>query len=154
MGIKYQEHHDYKLGVKHLQYIDRVLTHDLAKSGIQSAILVDMAGNIISKYDNGSCGFDLNLFAALASANYAAVDSMAQLIGEKEFSLMFHKGNIANTHFSKITNDLILIATFGSEISIGTLRQKIEDATKKIKMIWKLKGVKPIKQNVAQVSTA
>ena len=116
--------------------IDYIMGTDLARSGVQSAVLVDMAGNIVSKYDNGNCGYDLQSFAALASANFAAVDSMARIIGERGFSILFQKGKRSSTHFSKINDDLLLIATFEQGVSLGKLRQKLEDATRKIRKVW------------------
>ena len=40
--------------------------------------------------------------AALAAGNFGAVDAMAKIVGEEEFSLLFHKGEDENLHFSKV----------------------------------------------------
>jgi len=74
----------------------------------------------------------LNSLAALAAGNFGAVSTMASLIGEDEFSLLFHKGKKENIHFSKVTDEFLLITIFGKEISLGFLRLKVAEATEKL----------------------
>ncbi len=127
---------DYTLGQEELESIEGVLGEDLIKSGVHSVILIDMAGNIIAKSDNGHCEHDLYSLAALASANFAAVDTMAKIVGEDEFSLLFHKGEAENIHFSKVNNEFLLITIFGKEVSLGLLRLKVAEAVDKINSVW------------------
>lgn len=125
------------IGEGDLERIEQILKEDLIKSGVNSAILIDRAGNIVAKQDNGQCSYDLYSFAALASANFAAVDTMAQIVGEKEFSLLFHKGKHESTHFSKVNEEYLLITIFSSEIHLGLLRLKIKALSEKINKLWK-----------------
>ncbi len=135
MGSNY-EVTDYTLGQEQLERIESVLSDDLIKSGVHSALLIDMAGNIIAKCDNGNCQHDLYSLAALASANFAAVDTMAKIVGEEEFSLLFHKGENENIHFSKVNIEFLLITIFGKEVSLGLLRLKVAEAVEKINSVW------------------
>jgi predicted regulator of Ras-like GTPase activity (Roadblock/LC7/MglB family) len=61
---------------------------------------------------------------------------MAQIVGEEEFSLLFHKGQDENLHFSKVTEEILLITTFGNDVSLGFLRLKIAEAIEKIRGLW------------------
>lgn len=133
-GITFSE---YTLGQEQLDRIEHVLQDDLVESGVHSVLLIDMAGNIIAKGDNGNCEHDVYSLAALASANFAAVDTMAKIVGEDEFSLLFHKGEKESIHFSKVQNDFLLISIFGKEVSLGLLRLKVAEAVEKIKEVWK-----------------
>jgi len=128
---------EYTLDQDQLDRIETVLEKDLVESGVHSVLLIDMAGNIIAKADNGKCDHDVYSLAALASANFAAVDTMAKIVGEQEFSLLFHKGENESIHFSKIQNDFLLITIFGKEVSLGLLRLKVAEAVEKIKYVWK-----------------
>jgi predicted regulator of Ras-like GTPase activity (Roadblock/LC7/MglB family) len=128
---------EYTLGQEQLDQIERVLQEDLVESGVHSVLLIDMAGNIIAKGDNGNCEHDVYSLAALASANFAAVDTMAKIVGEDEFSLLFHKGEKESIHFSKVQNDFLLISIFGKKVSLGLLRLKVAEAVEKIKEVWK-----------------
>ena len=92
-----------------------------------------MAGHIIAK----CCGEDRNQGVyALAAGNFGAVNAMAKIVGEDEFSLLFHKGQDENLHFSKVNNELLLITVFGNDVSLGFLRLKIAEAIERIRVLW------------------
>ncbi len=118
-----------------LESIDNTLKEELIDLGVECAILIDMAGNTIAKCDNGKCDVDTYSFAALAAGNYATVDAMAKLVGEDEFSLLFHKGAKASIHFSKVNSDLLLISMFDKELSLGFLRLKVVEVIEKIRSV-------------------
>ncbi len=108
-----------------LDTIDQLIHANLIESGLDHVIFIDLAGNAIAKHDNGKSQLDSTAFAALAAGNFAAVDAMAKLVGETEFSLLFHKGEKASIHFSKVTEDTILIVMFNKELSLGLVRLKV-----------------------------
>jgi predicted regulator of Ras-like GTPase activity (Roadblock/LC7/MglB family) len=119
-----------------LEKMDEILSDKLIKIGVDCAIIIDMAGNIITAKDNGKSKYDVYSFAALAAGNFATVDAMAKLVGEQEFSLLFHKGTDCNIHFSKIDDELLLISMFGKEISLGFLRLNVVEAIEEIRKLW------------------
>lgn len=127
---------DYTLQQNQLEKIEQILKDGLVGINLNNAMLIDMAGNIIAKCDNGKCEHDIYSLAALASANFAAVDTMAKIIGEEEFSLLFHKGEHESIHFSRVADDFLLITLFGKEVSLGLLRLKIAETIEKIKSVW------------------
>jgi predicted regulator of Ras-like GTPase activity (Roadblock/LC7/MglB family) len=122
-----------------LTFGDEILTEKLIKIGVDCVIIIDMAGNIITAKDNGTSKYDVYSFAALAAGNFATVDAMAKLVGEQEFSLLFHKGTECNIHFSKIDDELLLITMFGKSISLGFLRLNVVETIERIKKIWNRK---------------
>jgi predicted regulator of Ras-like GTPase activity (Roadblock/LC7/MglB family) len=119
-----------------LENIDVILSEQLIKIGVDCVIIIDMAGNIITAKDNGTSKYDVYSFAALAAGNFATVDAMAKLVGEQEFSLLFHKGTDCNIHFSKIDEELLLITMFGKHISLGFLRLNVVKALEQIRRLW------------------
>ncbi len=119
-----------------IEQIDMILTDKLIKLGVDCVIVIDMAGNIITARDNGVSKYDVYSFAALAAGNFATVDAMAKLVGEEEFSLLFHKGQESSIHFSKIDDELLMISMFRQDISLGFLRLNAVDAIEKIKRLW------------------
>ncbi len=118
-----------------LDAIDDVIQNNLVAAGLEHVIFMDMGGNAIAKHDNGKSFLDSTAFAALAAGNYAAVDAMAKLVGESEFSLLFHKGKKLSIHFSKVTDDTLLISMFNKDISLGLVRLKVTEAIKEINEI-------------------
>ena len=125
----------YSLSQEHLEAIESILNNDFTDLGVHCVVLVDMAGNIIANFDNGEMTWDIYSLAALAAGNYGAVSAMAKIIGEEEFSLLFHKGERESIHFSKVMEHFILISVFGPETSLGFLRLKAADASEKISKI-------------------
>jgi len=119
-----------------LETIDEILGDQLINIGVDCVIIIDMAGNIITAKDNGTSKYDVYSFAALAAGNFATVDAMAKLVGEQEFSLLFHKGTDCNIHFSKIDEELLLITMFGKHISLGFLRLNVVEAIEQIRKLW------------------
>lgn len=119
-----------------LEKIDEILSEQLIKIGVDCVIIIDMAGNIITAKDNSTSKYDVYSFAALAAGNFATVDAMAKLVGEQEFSLLFHKGTDCNIHFSKIDEELLLITMFGKHISLGFLRLNVVKALEQIRKLW------------------
>jgi predicted regulator of Ras-like GTPase activity (Roadblock/LC7/MglB family) len=123
---------NYVLDREHVTAIEDILERDLMDLGVHSVVLIDMAGNIVATKGTGQGEHDLYSLAALAAGNFGAVSTMAKLIGEEEFSLLFHRGKKESIHFSKVTSDFLLIAIFGKELSLGFLRLKVAEATEKM----------------------
>jgi len=126
---------EYTLNQNQLDQIEDILRQDLVDIGVHSVFLIDMAGNIISNLDNGKVKHDIYSLAALAAGNFGAVSAMAKIIGEGEFSLLFHKGKKENIHFNKIITDFLLITIFGNDTSLGFLRLKVAEAVDKLTKI-------------------
>lgn len=124
---------EYSLGQEELDVIEEVLQEDLIDLGVNCVFLIDMAGNVIANLDNGHIEHDIYSLAALAAGNFGAVSEMAKIIGEDEFSLLFHKGEKESIHFSKVMADFLLVTIFGKETSLGFLRLKVAEAVGKIR---------------------
>ena len=122
----------YILEQKQLDEIEQILNKDLIDLGVHSVILIDMAGNIVVDQNSGGSDHDIYSLAALAAGNYGAMNAMANIVGEDEFSLLFHKGEKANIHFSKVLADYLLVTIFGKEVSLGFLRLKVAEVITKI----------------------
>jgi predicted regulator of Ras-like GTPase activity (Roadblock/LC7/MglB family) len=126
---------EYALDQKQLDEIENVLQKDIIDTEVHCVCLIDLSGNIIASLDNGEVNYNIYSLAALAAGNFGAVDAMAKIIGEEEFSLLFHKGKKENIYFSRIAMEFLLIVIFGKKPSLGFLRLKVDDATEKIKKI-------------------
>ena len=122
----------YVLEQGQIEEIEQIINKSLIDLGVHSVILIDMAGNIVVDQDSGNSGHDIYSLAALAAGNYGAMNAMANIVGEDEFSLLFHKGEKANIHFSKVLDDYLLVSIFGKEVSLGFLRLKVSEVVAKI----------------------
>jgi predicted regulator of Ras-like GTPase activity (Roadblock/LC7/MglB family) len=122
-----------------LSKIENVLKNGMIGRGVESVLLIDMAGNMIVSLDNGEEVLDKYSMAALAAGNYGAVNAIANIVGEQEFSLQFHKGKKTNIHFRRIPSDYLLISLFQNDLSLGFLRLLVEESSTEIENILGLK---------------
>lgn len=125
----------YALDQEKLDKIHAILAEDLIDIGAETVLLIDTAGNIIATLDNGLSSIDVFALAALAAGNFGAVSSMAQLVGENDFSLLFHKGSKENIHLSRVKDDYLLITIFDNKLSLGYLRLKVAETVEKLSAV-------------------
>ena len=122
----------YALDQVQLDTIHQVMDSDLIAVGVHCVFLTDMAGNVVVVADNGQCAHNVFALAALSAANFGATSEIARLVGEEDFSLLFHKGNKENIHFSRAGENFLVCTIFGNEISLGLVRLKIAEMISKI----------------------
>ena len=90
--------------------------------------LVDKNGQQIA--DAGEVDLvDTTSLASLTAGNVAATDGLAKLIGEKEFSILFHEGRKDNIHISIVGQRLILVVIFDERSSLGLVRLRVRKAS-------------------------
>ena len=86
--------------------------------------LVDRAGQHIA-----SAGeleeVDPTSLASLTAGNVAATEGVAQLVGEKEFTTLFHEGVKDSLHFT-VVGKTILLVVFDERSSLGLVRLRVE----------------------------
>ncbi len=81
-----------ELDKKQFERIEQILSEELMSLGIQNVLLIDLAGNLLINLNDGKTDHDVYALAALAAGNFGTVSAMAEIIGEQDFSLFFHKG--------------------------------------------------------------
>ncbi len=108
-----------------------LIKRELIANGAEHVVLVDSAGSLIVETGNYPLENVLPL-AALSAANFGATAEIAKLVGEEDFTLLFHKGEKRNIHFSKVGKDYILIVLFDKTVSLGLIRLKTSKAAEEI----------------------
>jgi predicted regulator of Ras-like GTPase activity (Roadblock/LC7/MglB family) len=87
-----------------------------------------------------SCGQTENLdttsLASLTAGNIAATGGLAKLLGEKEFSILFHEGEKDNLHITIVGGRVILVVIFDSKSSLGLVRLRVRKASEELNHIF------------------
>ncbi len=110
--------------------IDRLLKEANAKV----VFLVDKDGQLIaSSGDTGD--IDTTSLASLTAGNIAATGGLAKLIGEREFSILFHEGERDNLHISIVAQRVILVVIFDQKSSLGLVRLRVKKASDELNTI-------------------
>lgn len=107
----------------------------LISAGVSKVLVIDDAGNILTECGTNSAIVDTTSLAALAAANFGATAQIAKLIGEDDFSLLFHKGKKLSVHFIRIGKELIMMSVFNDDLSLGLIRCRITELITPIKNI-------------------
>lgn len=101
-------------------YLDKVVSSSLA----HSALLIDRSGQLIAQYGN-TPDIDILSLSALTAANFGATAEIAKILGEEEFTLLFHKGKNENVYFTAIGEHVIMVTLFDDRTSLGLIRLRI-----------------------------
>ena len=99
--------------------------------------LVDKNGQQIAVHGDMR-GVDTTSLASLTAGNVAATDGLAKLIGEKEFSILFHEGEQDNIHISIVAQRVILVVIFDDRSSLGLVRLRVKKASAELEKIFEV----------------
>ena len=97
--------------------------------------LVDKNGQLIASSGQAQ-NLDTTSLASLTAGNVAATDGLARLIGEKEFSILFHEGEKDNIHISIVAQRVILVVIFDERSSLGLVRLRVKKASEELNRVF------------------
>lgn len=118
--------------------ITTVIEKLLREANAKCVYLVDKDGQLIAS-SGDTKDIDATSLASLTAGNIAATGGLAKLIGEKEFSILFHEGEKDNLHISVVEQRVILVVIFDKQSSLGLVRLRVRKASEELgKSIQKL----------------
>jgi len=115
--------------------INDVITKLYSETNSKVIFLVDRNGQLIA-----STGETENLattsLASLTAGNIAATGSIAKLLGEKEFTIIFHEGYRDNIYISIVGRRVIMVVIFDERSSLGLVRLRAKKAGEDLTVIF------------------
>ncbi|MFL5412939.1 MAG: roadblock/LC7 domain-containing protein [Myxococcales bacterium] len=117
------------------QQISAVCDRLAREANAKIVFLVDKNGQLIASV-GATQDLDTTSLASLTAGNIAATGGLAKLIGEKEFSILFHEGERDNLHISVIGGRVILVVIFDSRSSLGLVRLRVKKASDELNKIF------------------
>jgi predicted regulator of Ras-like GTPase activity (Roadblock/LC7/MglB family) len=117
------------------RHINAVIEKLLRESNSKVIFLVDKNGQLIASTGE-TAHLDTTSLASLTAGNIAATGGLAKLIGEKEFSILFHEGEKDNLHLSIIAGRVILVVIFDNRSSLGLVRLRVKKASDELTAIF------------------
>ena len=110
------------------QKLENCLRKLRGDSNSRAVFLIDKTGQQIAA--SGEVDqFDTTSLASLTAGNVAATDGLAKLIGEREFSVLFHEGQQDHIHISIVADRAILLVIFDDRSSLGLVRLRVKRAS-------------------------
>jgi predicted regulator of Ras-like GTPase activity (Roadblock/LC7/MglB family) len=115
--------------------IDAELQKLHQQSNSKVVFLVDKNGQLIASAGE-THDMDTTSLASLTAGNIAATGGIARLLGEKEFTILFHEGEKDNIHISLIGQRIILVVIFDHRSSLGLVRLRVKKASETLVRIF------------------
>ncbi len=114
--------------------IQTVLASFMEESGASESLLIDRGGQLLASGGKAP-SFDTVSLSALAAGAFSSTGAIAGLLGETEFSVLFHQGVRKSIHVSTVDADTILLAIFDDGTTVGMVRLFAREACRAIEAI-------------------
>jgi predicted regulator of Ras-like GTPase activity (Roadblock/LC7/MglB family) len=119
---------DFVLYEEEFKLLEEALRRLRQEANSKAVFLIDKNGQQIASAGEVE-QFDTTSLASLTAGNVAATDGLAKLIGEREFSVLFHEGQQDHIHISIVAKRAILVVIFDDRSSLGLVRLRVKRAS-------------------------
>jgi predicted regulator of Ras-like GTPase activity (Roadblock/LC7/MglB family) len=99
----------------------------LKNSNAQSVLLIDRTGQLVSSLGTPP-DFDVTSFGSLCAADFEANTQLARLIGERDFTTLYHQGADESMYLSRVDNRVIVAVLFDRHTTLGLVRLRVKRA--------------------------
>ncbi|MEK7484966.1 MAG: roadblock/LC7 domain-containing protein [Planctomycetota bacterium] len=118
-----------------VEEIDKVLDEFLRLSESRCALLIDKEGHLVTR-KGLTASLDIDTISALVAGSFAATKEMARLLGEEEFSVLFHQGKKDNIQLTLIGERTLLAVIFDDRTTVGMVRLYATEASTKLVKVF------------------
>lgn len=117
--------------------IEKLLDEYVKLSNARCVFLIDKEGHLVTQR-GVSQTFNASTLSALVAGAFAATKEMARLLGETEFSVMFHQGRKDNIHLSLVGDRAITATVFDEKTTVGMVNLYSKELTAKFEKIFEI----------------
>ena len=118
-----------------INQIETILNRLLKGAEAKCALLVDKDGHMITR-QGFTQTLDTTALGALLAGSFASTKEIARLVGEPEFSVLFHQGKKDHIHMSIVGERSILVVIFDDRTTIGMVRLYAKEAAVELEKIF------------------
>lgn len=118
-----------------IKKIESLLSKLLKGAEAKCALLVDKDGHLITR-QGFTHSLDTTALAALLAGSFASTREVARLVGEDEFSVLFHQGKKDHIHMSIVGERSILAVVFDDRTTIGMVRLYAKDTSRELAQVF------------------
>lgn len=105
-----------------------------ADANSRVVFVIDKNGQLLASAGQTQ-DLDSTSLASLVAGEIAATGGLAKLMGEKEFSTLFHEGTKDNLHISLVADRIILVVIFDSRSSLGLVRLRVKKCAEQLSQV-------------------
>ncbi len=111
--------------------VNRLLREFLKLSNAKCAMLIDREGHMVTR-QGVTRDLDMDTISALVAGSFAATREMARVLGEDEFSVLFHQGKTDNIQLSLVGDRTLLTVIFDEATTVGMVRLYAAETVKRL----------------------
>ena len=115
--------------------IDALISKMLKSSEAKCGLLVDKDEHLITR-QGFTHSLDTTALAALLAGTFEATKEIARLVGEPEFSVLFHQGKKDHIHMSIVGERSILVVIFDDRTTIGMVRLYAKETAAELALLF------------------
>jgi len=106
----------------------------LELSSARSALLIDREGHLVTKRGEVQ-QHSLDSISALVAGSFAATREMARLLGEEEFSTLYHQGQRDSIQVSLVGDRALFAVVFDERTNLGMVRYYATETTRRLDVV-------------------
>ena len=115
--------------------LEELLAAFVGETQAKCAILVDRSGRLLTTAGE-TASMDRVTFASLVAGDFAASDQLASLLGDSEFSSLYHQGVGRSMYLADISGWAILAALFDGRTTLGMVRLRSKAVVPKFASVF------------------
>jgi len=129
------KHGDLVIHEEQIEKIEKTLSRLIRDAQAKCVLLVDKDGHLITR-EGFTQSLDTTALAALLAGSFASTREIARLVGEPEFSVLFHQGKKDHIHITLVGERTILAVIFDDRTTIGMVRLYAKEASENLERIF------------------
>lgn len=118
-----------------LDQIEKLLEEFLKLSNAKAVFLIDKEGHLVTS-QGVTKNINSETLSALVAGSFAATKELARILGETEFSVMFHQGSKDHIHISIIGDRAISAIIFDEKTTVGMVNLYSKELSVKLEKIF------------------
>jgi len=116
----------------------------LELSNAKCAMLIDKEGHLVTRRGE-TLHLQMESISALIAGSFAATKEMARLLGEEEFSILFHQGVRDSIQLQLIGERTLLAVLFDERTNLGLVRFYSQESSRHLTAIFEeILGREPV----------
>jgi predicted regulator of Ras-like GTPase activity (Roadblock/LC7/MglB family) len=125
-----------------VERLDGELDAFLELSNARCVLLIDREGHLVTRrgepFENS-----LESIAALIAGSFAATKEMARLLGEEEFSILFHQGARDSIQLQLVGERTLLAIVFDQRTNLGLVRFYAQETARRLDLLFQQMAAQP-----------
>ena len=127
------------------EQFEKLLEEFLKLSNARAIFLIDKEGHLVCRSGVVE-SVNPDTMSALVAGSFAATKEMARMLGETEFSVMFHQGKKDNINITLVGERAIIAIVFDEKTTVGMINLYAKELNTKLVKIFDVASRRVVKE--------